>query len=139
RVLGTDPDVDTAVLKISARGLPAAPLGDSDRLDVGQTAIAIGNPLGFQRTVTVGVVSALGRRLGRRSPMSNLIQTDAAINPGNSGGPLVDSRGRVIGINNAVVTPPYGGGGLGFAVPINSAREAMDHILRADRDRSPAE
>jgi S1-C subfamily serine protease len=137
RVLGTDPDVDTALLKISATGLPEAALGDSDRVEVGQTAIAIGNPFGLPRTVTVGVVSALNRRPNRRSEVSNLIQTDAAINPGNSGGPLLDSRGRVIGINNSVIQGRFGGGGLGFAVPINSAREVMDGILRNGRVRRP--
>jgi S1-C subfamily serine protease len=131
RVLGTDPDVDTALVKIDGvSGLPEARLGDSDTLEVGQTAIAIGNPLGLERTVTVGVVSALHRQIEDRPSLENLIQTDAAINPGNSGGPLVDSRGRVIGINNAVIQPPYGGGGLGFAVPINTARSVMQGYLR---------
>jgi serine protease Do len=139
RVLGTDPEVDTALVKVDARDLPAAPLGDSDQIEVGQTAIAIGNPLGFlTRTVTVGVVSGLNRRLdGRSSELNNLIQTDAAINPGNSGGPLLDSRGRVIGINNAIMQAPTGGGGLGFAVPINSARDTMESILRNGRVQRP--
>ncbi len=131
RVLGTDSDVDTALVKLDrVSGLPEAHLGDSDALEVGQTAIAIGNPLGLDRTVTVGVVSALHRQLDDRSMLDNLIQTDAAINPGNSGGPLVDSRGRVIGINNAVIQPPFGIGGLGFAVPINTARAVMQGYLR---------
>jgi serine protease DegQ len=134
RVLGSDPDVDTALVKIDrVSGLPEVRLGDSDVVEVGQTAIAIGNPLGLERTVTVGVVSALHRQLESRSTLDNLIQTDAAINPGNSGGPLVDSRGRVIGINNAVIQPPYGGGGLSFAVPINTAREVMQSYLRTGR------
>jgi serine protease Do len=139
RVLGTDPDVDTALVKVDARDLPVAPLGDSDQVEVGQTAIAIGNPLGFlTRTVTVGVISGQNRRLGgRTSELDNLIQTDAAINPGNSGGPLLDSRGRVIGINNAVVQPSFGGGGLGFAVPINSARDVMESLLRSGRVQRP--
>jgi S1-C subfamily serine protease len=137
RVIGTDPDVDTALVKINAQNLPQVQLGDSDRVEVGQTAIAIGNPLGFQRTVTVGVVSALNRQLDRSSVLRNLIQTDAAINPGNSGGPLVDSRGRVIGVNNAVVTPSYGGGGLGFAIPINTAHEVMNTVLRSGRIQRP--
>jgi len=139
RVIGTDPDVDTALVKIDARGLPEAPLGDSDQVQVGQTAIAIGNPLGYLTgTVTVGVVSGRNRRIGgRSSEMDNLIQTDAAINPGNSGGPLLDSHGRVIGINNAVVQPPYGGGGLGFAVPINSAHDVMESLLRNGRVERP--
>jgi S1-C subfamily serine protease len=131
RVLGADPDVDTALVKIDrVSGLPEARLGDSDLVEVGQTAIAIGNPLGLERTVTMGVVSALHRQLSGRQTLDNLIQTDAAINPGNSGGPLVDSRGRVIGINNAVIQPPYGSGGLSFAVPINTAREVMQGYLR---------
>jgi S1-C subfamily serine protease len=132
RVLGSDETADIALLKIDGvRGLPVAELGDSDVLEVGQTAIAIGNPLDLGRTVTVGVVSALNRQLpGPRLDADTLIQTDAAINPGNSGGPLVDSRGRVIGINDAVIQPRYGGGGLGFAVPINRARQVMEEILR---------
>ena len=130
-VVGTDPTVDIAVVKIAATGLPAAPLGDSDALEIGQTAIAIGNPLGFERTVTAGIVSATNRNLeGRSAMLDNLIQTDASINPGNSGGPLVDAAGRVIGINTAVVTPPYGGGGLGFSVPINTARDVMADLLK---------
>jgi S1-C subfamily serine protease len=132
-VLGTDPTVDVAVVKIPLADLPAAPLGDSDKLMVGQSAIAIGNPLGFERTVTSGIVSAVGRELRGREGLANLIQTDASINPGNSGGPLVDSRGRVIGINTAVVQPPYGGGGLGFAVPINTAKEVLQDILQYGR------
>jgi S1-C subfamily serine protease len=132
RVLGADRTADIALLKLDGvRGLPVAELGDSDVLEVGQTAIAIGNPLDLGRTVTVGVVSALNRQLPGRAPDADtLVQTDAAINPGNSGGPLVDSRGRVIGINDAVIQPRYGGGGLGFAVPINRARQVMEGILR---------
>jgi S1-C subfamily serine protease len=132
-VLGTDPTVDVAVVKVPLTDLPAAPLGDSDKLMVGQSAIAIGNPLGFERTVTSGIVSAVGRELRGREGLANLIQTDASINPGNSGGPLVDARGRVIGINTAVVQPPYGGGGLGFAVPINTAKEVLQDILQYGR------
>jgi S1-C subfamily serine protease len=132
RVLGANRDADIALLKLDGvRGLPVAELGDSDLLEVGQTAIAIGNPLDLGRTVTVGVISALNRQLPGRSPDADtLVQTDAAINPGNSGGPLVDSRGRVIGINDAVIQTRYGGGGLGFAVPINRARQVMDGLLR---------
>ena len=133
QVLGTDPSVDVAVVKVPLTDLPAAPLGDSDKLQVGQSAIAIGNPLGFERTVTSGIVSAVGRELRGRQGLANLIQTDASINPGNSGGPLIDARGRVIGINTAVVQPPYGGGGLGFAVPINTAKEVLQDILQHGR------
>lgn len=127
--LGGDPLIDLAIIKISANGLPTAPLGDSNRLQVGQTAIAIGNPYGFERTVTVGVVSALGRSIpGGGASLSNLIQTDAKIYPGNSGGPLLDSSGQVIGINTAVVGGEVGV--LGFAIPINSARQAMEDVRR---------
>lgn len=130
--LGGDPIVDLAVVKINANNLPVAPLGDSDNLQVGQVAIAIGNPYGFERTVTVGVVSALRRTIpGGGASLENLIQTDAEIYPGNSGGPLVDSRGNVIGINTAVV----GGraGSLGFAIPINEARKIVEQVARVGR------
>lgn len=134
QVLGQDPTVDIAVVKVPLTDLPAAPLGDSDHLEVGQSAIAIGNPLGFERTVTSGIVSATNRNLGGRGAvLDNLIQTDASINPGNSGGPLVDARGRVIGINTAVVQGPHGGGGLGFAVPINTAKQVLKDIVEHGR------
>jgi S1-C subfamily serine protease len=125
-VLGTDEDVDTAIVRISATNLPAAPLGDSDRLEVGQVAVAIGNPLGLERTVTRGVVSAINRDPQGVEIAAGLIQTDAAINPGNSGGPLLDSSGRVIGINTAILA---GATGLGFAVPINVAVDVMEQIV----------
>jgi S1-C subfamily serine protease len=112
---------------VSAQNLPIAPIGDSDRLQVGQSAIAIGNPLGLERTVTSGVVSAVNRN-PRGIALDGLIQTDAAISPGNSGGPLVDSRGRVIGINTAVLAGE-GASGLGFAVPINLANDVVRQIL----------
>jgi serine protease Do len=134
RVIGTDPSLDVAVVRIQATGLPAAALGDSDHLQAGQAAIAIGNPVGFERTVTTGVVSALNRSLGQG--YEELIQTDAAINPGNSGGPLLDSRGRVIGINTAVLRDiPRGPTlvGLGFSVPINLARDVADQIVATGR------
>ncbi|MFN3651950.1 MAG: S1C family serine protease [Armatimonadota bacterium] len=133
-VLGQDPSVDIAVVKIPGSDLPAAELGSSDDLRVGQLAVAIGNPLGLERTVTAGIVSALNRTLpGEGSLLDNMVQTDASINPGNSGGPLVNSQGQVIGINTAVVSPPYGGGGLGFAVPIDTAREVLQDILQHGR------
>jgi S1-C subfamily serine protease len=127
--------VDTALIKVDGVShLPEARLGDSNALEVGQTAIAIGNPLGLERTVTVGVVSALHRQVDDRRMLDNQIQTDAAINPGNSGGPLVDSRGRVIGINNVVYESAEGiAGGIGFAVPINTARVVMERYLRTGR------
>ncbi|HEX6132793.1 MAG TPA: trypsin-like peptidase domain-containing protein [Longimicrobiales bacterium] len=137
-VMGRAPDIDLAVVRVNARNLPAAPLGDSDRLQVGQAAIAIGNPLGFERTVTTGVVSALNRTLrGERGMyLDELIQTDAAINPGNSGGPLLDSRGRVIGINTAVLrSTPVGQPvvGIGFAIPINLGRDIAEQLLTTGR------
>lgn len=130
-VLGRDPSIDVAVVRVNARDLPAAPVGDSDELEAGQTAIAIGNPLGLERTVTTGVVSAVNRS-PRGFGMDGLIQTDAAISPGNSGGPLLDSRGRLIGINTAVIVGA-GAEGLGFAVPINLAQDAMQQIIATGR------
>jgi serine protease Do len=131
RVLGSDPTVDVAVVQVQEANLPAAPLADSDQLEVGQTAIAIGNPIGLERTVTTGVVSAVNRS-PRGFELGGLIQTDAAINPGNSGGPLVDSQGRVIGINTVIV---QGTTGLGFAVPINLARDIAGQLLSTGRIR----
>jgi S1-C subfamily serine protease len=131
-VLGRDEQVDTAIVRINATNLPAAPLGDSDRLEVGQTAVAIGNPLGLERTVTSGVVSAVNRDPRGIGVATGLIQTDAAINPGNSGGPLLDSSGRVIGINTAMLA---GTTGLGFAIPINVATDVMQQILATGRVR----
>ncbi len=130
-VLGRDPSGDVAVVKIDGSGYPVAAMSDSDRLEVGQSAIAIGNPLGFERTVTRGVVSAVNRTVGG-SDMDGLIQTDASINPGNSGGPLLDSSGQVIGINTLVVRAS-GASGLGFAVPINTVRSISDQILATGR------
>jgi serine protease Do len=131
RVIGRDPALDVAVVRIDAPNAPVAPIGDSDRLEVGQTAIAIGNPLGLERTVTTGVISAVNRS-PRGIALDGLIQTDAAISPGNSGGPLLDSRGRVIGINTAVLRAP-GVQGLGFAVPINLAQNVAEQILTTGR------
>jgi S1-C subfamily serine protease len=125
QVLGRDPNNDVAVVRVSGRNLAAATVGDSDRLQVGQAAIAIGNPLGLERSVTTGVVSAVNRS-PRGIELGGLIQTDAAINPGNSGGPLLDSQGRVIGINTAIY---QGANGLGFAVPINLANDVARQLL----------
>ncbi|HSJ23546.1 MAG TPA: trypsin-like peptidase domain-containing protein [Longimicrobiales bacterium] len=136
RVLGRDPHMDIAVVQIQAEApLPAAPLGDSDNLQPGQSAIAIGNPAGLERTVTTGVISAVDRMLPQPG-MEEMIQTDAAINPGNSGGPLLDSQGRVIGINTVVLQGRGVGPalvGLGFAVPINAARDIADQLLTTGR------
>ncbi|HEU5170412.1 MAG TPA: trypsin-like peptidase domain-containing protein [Gemmatimonadales bacterium] len=132
-VLGRDPTVDVAVVRVTGRDLPTAPLADSDALQVGQTAIAIGNPLGLERTVTRGVVSAVNRS-PRGFGLDGLIQTDAAISPGNSGGPLLDSRGRVIGINTVIIAAP-GASGLGFAVPINLARDIAEQVIQTGQIR----
>ena len=131
QVIGRDQTIDVAVVRVEAQNLPAAPLGDSDRLQVGQSAIAVGNPLGLERTVTSGVISAVNRN-PRGFALDGLIQTDAAISPGNSGGPLVDSRGRVIGINTAVIAGA-GASGLGFAVPINLANDVVQQLLTTGR------
>jgi len=131
-VVGTDPYGDIAVVRIKGQNLPQVALGDSDRVEPGATAIAIGNPFGFANTVTVGVVSALGRELDAPGgfKLENLVQTDAAINPGNSGGPLCDVHGRVIGMNTAII--PYGQG-IGFAVAVNAIKTAVEDIVAHGR------
>ena len=134
KIVGTDPKTDLAVIEVEAKGIPEvtkriAKLGDSDRVKVGQIAIAIGNPYGLERTVTVGVVSALKRSIGI-TQYESYIQTDAPINPGNSGGPLINIYGEVIGINTAIVAS---GQGLGFAIPINLAKWVMNQILEHGR------
>jgi S1-C subfamily serine protease len=128
QIVGTDPPTDLAVIRISDGSLPTAELGDSEALRVGQLVIAIGNPLGFQSTVSAGVISALGRSLRSQSGrlIDNVIQTDVALNPGNSGGPLVDSRGRVIGINTAMI---FMAQGISFAVPINTVRWVVSELV----------
>jgi S1-C subfamily serine protease len=133
-VKGVDADIDLAVLKIDpdqVEGLRAIPLGDSEQAEVGDPVVAIGNPLGFQRTVTTGIVSALGRQIDAPSgfSISNVIQTDASINPGNSGGPLLDAQGRVIGINSQIATSGgQGSVGIGFAVPVNIAKQFLPEL-----------
>jgi serine protease Do/serine protease DegQ len=133
RIVGTDPKTDVAVLKIEAEGLPVLTLADSDRVRVGDIAFAVGNPLGVGQTVTMGIVSAKGRsRLGlleRVSGYEDFIQTDAAINMGNSGGALIDARGRLIGVNSAIISPSRGNIGIGFAIPVNLARFIMNSLV----------
>jgi Do/DeqQ family serine protease len=129
KLIGRDPDTDIAVLQISGGNLTAVPIGDSDHLQVGDFVLAIGNPFGLGQTVTSGIISALGRSPGIEG-YEDFIQTDASINPGNSGGPLVDLQGRVVGINTAIVAPSGGNVGIGFAVPINMARQVMDQLVQ---------
>ncbi len=128
KVIGTDPPTDIAVIKIDGDGLPTAQLGDSDKVEVGDWVLAIGQPLGLAKTVTAGIISAKGRASVGIADYEDFIQTDAAINPGNSGGPLVNLRGRVIGINTAIASRSGGFMGIGFSVPINMAREVMKRL-----------
>ena len=136
KVVGADPVTDVAVVKLAATGLPVAPLGDSNKVRPGQWAIAIGNPLGLDNTVTLGIISAVHRTnaigAGQRVPY---LQTDAAVNPGNSGGPLINDRGQVIGINTAIRKAP--GAGLSFAIPMDLAREVAAEILQQGRASHP--
>ena len=141
-LIGVAPEKDLAVLRIDAReGVPSVPLplGVSDRLLVGQKVLAVGNPFGLDQTLTVGVVSALERRL--RSPagraIRDVIQTDAAINPGNSGGPLLDSSGRVIGVNTAIYSPSGGSAGIGFAIPVDTVARLVPQLIEFGRPIEP--
>jgi S1-C subfamily serine protease len=127
RVIGTDPRFDVALVHVQAGGLKAAPLGDSDRLQVGQAAIAIGSPYGLEQTMTTGIISATGRKGLGKGTYGDFIQTDASINPGNSGGPLLDINGRVIGINTMIAERAQG---IGFAIPINRARQIIARWMR---------
>jgi serine protease Do len=129
KVVGTDPMSDLAVVRVDEKALPAATLGDSDDLRVGEWVVAAGNPFGLRDTITAGIVSAKGRANVRIAEYEDFIQTDAAINPGNSGGPLVNLRGEVVGINTAIASRSGGNNGVGFAIPVNMARSIMDSLI----------
>jgi serine protease DegQ len=130
KVIGTDPESDLAVLKIELDKLPTIVLGDSNALEVGDQVLAIGNPFGVGQTVTSGIVSALGRNQLGINTFENFIQTDAAINPGNSGGALVDSEGNLLGINTAIYSRSGGSMGIGFAIPVTTAKMVLDGIVK---------
>jgi len=129
-VVGRDPKSEVAVIKIDAKDLPAVPLADSDKVEVGDIVLAVGNPFGIGQTVTTGIVSATGRAGALGLDYEDFIQTDAAINPGNSGGALVDLEGRLVGINTAILSRSGGNMGIGFAIPTNLARDVMDSLIR---------
>ena len=133
KIIGTDPKTDVAVIKINSRGLPAIRWGDSDKLQVGEFVLAIGSPYGLNNTVTMGIVSALGRANVGITDYEDFIQTDAAINPGNSGGPLVNTRGEMIGINTAIFSRSGGYQGIGFAVPSNMAHLVMNQLEKTGK------
>jgi serine protease DegQ len=130
KLVGTDPESDVAVLKIALDRLPAIAFGDADKLQVGDVVLAIGNPFGVGQTVTSGIVSALGRNQLGINTFENFIQTDAAINPGNSGGALVDAAGNLLGINTAIYSRSGGSLGIGFAIPVTTARQVMDALIK---------
>ena len=132
KLIGTDPKTDIAVVRIDATGLPTVPWADSDRLEVGEFVLAVGNPFGLTQTVTLGIVSALGRAAGI-AEYEDFIQTDAAINPGNSGGPLVNVRGELVGINTAIFSQSGGNMGIGFAVPSNMAQSIMGQLVQTGK------
>ena len=130
KIIGTDPDTDLAVLKIELDKLPVIVLGNSDTLQVGDQVLAIGNPFGVGQTVTSGIISALGRNQLGINTFENFIQTDAAINPGNSGGALVDTTGNLMGINTAIYSRSGGNMGIGFAIPVSTARLVMEGLVK---------
>jgi S1-C subfamily serine protease len=141
RVIGGDPDTDLAVIKIEVppADLTVVPLGDSNNLVVGQKVLAIGNPFGFDRTLTTGVISGLQRPIRARNgrPIEGAIQTDASINPGNSGGPLLDSHGRMIGINSQILSPSGASAGVGFAIPVSIAKRVVPELIKNGVVRRP--
>ena len=141
KIVGGDPDTDLAVIKIEPprEGLTVVQLGDSDKLAVGQKVLAIGNPFGLDRTLTTGVISGLQRPIRARNnrPIDAAIQTDASINPGNSGGPLLDKFGRMIGINSQILSPAGGSVGVGFAVPVNTAKRVIPQLIQFGEVRRP--
>jgi putative serine protease PepD len=133
KLIGSDPDNDLAVIKIEAprEKLKVIPMGDSKNLRIGQKVLAIGNPFGLERTLTTGVISSLGRTIRSEGGflMEDIVQTDAAINPGNSGGPLLNSEGEIIGINSAIISPTGGNVGIGFAIPVNTAKRLIPELI----------
>ncbi|MDA8094813.1 MAG: Do family serine endopeptidase [Betaproteobacteria bacterium] len=133
KIVGTDPDTDLAVIKVDLTRLPAITFGDSSRARVGDVVLAIGNPFGVGQTVTMGIISALGRNNLGIDTFENFIQTDAAINPGNSGGALVDTNGDLLGINSAIYSQSGGSLGIGFAIPVSIARQVMQQIIEHGR------
>lgn len=133
KVIGTDPETDLAILKISYTKLPAITLGNSDAIRVGDVVLAIGNPFGVGQTVTMGIVSATGRNQLGINTFENFIQTDAAINPGNSGGALINAHGQLVGINTAIFSKSGGSQGIGFAIPVSLARNVMQQIIQNGR------
>lgn len=130
KIIGADPKTDIAIIKIESKGLPVVPWGDSDKLQVGEFVLAIGNPFGLSNTVTMGIISAVGRADVGIADYEDFIQTDAAINPGNSGGPLVNIRGELIGINTAIFSKTGGYQGIGFSVPSNMTRLVMEQLIK---------
>jgi len=141
RLVGSDPSNDLAVLKIEApdKKLTVIPMGDSSQLEVGQKVLAIGNPFGLGQTLTTGIISSLARHIRSESGIliNDVIQTDAAINPGNSGGPLLDSNGKIIGVNSAIISPTGASVGIGFAVPINTAKRVLPDLISKGRVSYP--